>query len=73
MTEEEQKYLSCLGELIMTKRKVLHISQEEMAKKVEISRNHVHRIEKGEYPTSIITLRRIAKVLDVPLRELMNI
>lgn len=73
MTQEEQQYLLCLGQFIMTKRKAMHISQEEMAEKIDISRNHIHRIEKGEYPTSIITLRRIAKVLNVSLSELVNI
>ena len=71
MTKEESKFLVSLGEAISGRRKDLNISQVEMAKKVGIARTHLYRIEKGSNPTTIITLRRIAKELRTNLADII--
>jgi transcriptional regulator with XRE-family HTH domain len=72
MTSEEQAYLVALGKTLFTKRKSLRITQEQMAKRVKITRNHIHRIESGESPTSILTLRRIVKELGLDSMDIMK-
>jgi transcriptional regulator with XRE-family HTH domain len=72
MTKEEKIYLIALGEAIFTKRKVLHITQEELAEKVGLTRNHIHRIETGQIATSVIILRRIAKELGLESFDIMK-
>ena len=72
MTKEEIKYLKATGYSIHAKRKDLGITQEELAKKIEISRNHISRIEKGLHPVNIITLRRIANELNCTVAELIG-
>ncbi len=71
MTEEV--YLIKLGEKICKKRESIGLSREEFAEKIKLTRMHIYRIERGENPTTIIVLRRIAKVLDISLAELVNI
>ena len=69
MTEKE--YLKRLGKKISEKREAMGISVIELAKEIELSKVHVYRIEGGENPTSIIVLRRIAKVLETNIGELV--
>jgi XRE family transcriptional regulator, aerobic/anaerobic benzoate catabolism transcriptional regulator len=72
MTGKEKKYLKDLGNTIMTKRKELKKTQTEIAANVEISRNHLRRLENGSHPVNIITLRRIAKELNCSVAELLG-
>jgi transcriptional regulator with XRE-family HTH domain len=71
MTEKE--YLKRLGKRISEKREALGLSREELADRVKLTRMHVYRIEQGENPTNIISLRRIAEELSIPLSTLVNI
>lgn len=71
MTDEA--YLKKLGESICKKREALELSREQFAEKVKIARMHVYRIERGENPTTITVLRRIAKTLNVSLGELVDL
>ena len=71
MTEEA--YLKKLGDKICKKREAIGLSREEFAEKIKLTRMHIYRIERGENPTTIIVLRRIAKVLNISLGELVDI
>ena len=71
MTEKE--FLKRLGDRISKKREALSITKTELGVRVELSRMHIFRIEKGEQPTSIIALRRIAEELEIDLSDLVKI
>lgn len=47
------------------------ISQEELALLAEIDRSHLGRIERADNNVAVLTLVRIAKVLDTSLEQMM--
>jgi len=52
---------------IKTFRKIANISQEDLAEKTGLTRNYLALIESGKRQPSLSTLRRISKVLKVPV------
>ena len=48
------------------------ISQEELAELVNLSRNHIGRIERGEVNVSLPMIQKIAKALKVKSIDLMS-
>ena len=48
------------------------MSQTALAKKARISREHLSRLEAGRYDPSVGVVQRLAKVLGVPLMELLG-
>jgi transcriptional regulator with XRE-family HTH domain len=71
MTDEQ--FLESLGKKIAALREKKGISQNEFAKRLDTWNNQIRRIEKGLVGANIITLRKIAKELDVPLSTLVNV
>jgi transcriptional regulator with XRE-family HTH domain len=53
-------------------RKARKLTQEALADYAEISRPTVQRIEKGQAAPTLEVLLSLAKVLEVPLRELVD-
>lgn len=53
-------------------RKLKGLTQAELADKVNIGQSFISKIEKGHLEPSIQTLGRIAKVLDVDIKELFK-
>lgn len=51
-------------------RVVKNIGQEELAKKVGVTRQAIHSIENGKYQPSVILAFKIAKALDIDINEL---
>lgn len=49
------------------------LTQEELAEKIELSTRQIQRIEKEEKNTSIKTLCKIRKVLEIPDEEMIQI
>jgi putative transcriptional regulator len=66
-------YLKALGNKIVSLREAKGISQNEMARRLETFNNAVRRIEIGEVNSTINMLRRIAEILEVPVKELIDI
>ncbi|MGD8813792.1 MAG: helix-turn-helix domain-containing protein [Anaerolineales bacterium] len=54
---------------IADKRKELKLSQEELAQMVGVSQATISRIEKGEYAPSLQMLIKIARALNIDIRE----
>ena len=69
---EKNKILKKLGENIKHLRIEQNISQEELAFRVNSARNFVGCIERAEKNSSIITLARISKALNISLCELLK-
>jgi transcriptional regulator with XRE-family HTH domain len=58
-----------LGERIRAKRIEAGLSQEQLAEKANLARNYIGNIERAEYKVTVETLARIAKALDVRLKD----
>ncbi|MFD4257088.1 helix-turn-helix domain-containing protein [Streptomyces sp. NPDC058534] len=61
-----------LGERIRTERHDRKISQERLYLGAGISRDVLQRIESGRHNPTFHTLHRIARVLDMPLSDLVR-
>lgn len=56
---------SKLGEIIKKQRKEVGITQVQLANKADISTSYLCDIEKGRSVPSIVTLKKIAKALEI--------
>ncbi len=59
-----------LGKRVQRVRKNVHLTQEQVAEKVGISRAYMGYIEQGRYAPSLEVLEKVAKVLRVKLSDL---
>ena len=69
--KNETTYQTVLGRLIAQKRKERQTDQEELARRVGITRSTWSRIEAGSSALNIDQLVRAASALDMPLGKLM--
>ena len=60
-----------LGKRISDARRHRNLSQEELAGRAEIDRSSVQRIERGQNDAKFSHLLRVARVLGLPLRDLI--
>jgi len=67
---EEILLLKSVGEKIRKKRTELNLSQELLSYDANIPRNQIGRIERGEISTSITTLNKICKALNIEIKDL---
>jgi DNA-binding XRE family transcriptional regulator len=70
---EDEEYRIELGKKITELREKQRERKADFAKKCEIDRTTLYRIELGTHDTGICTLRRIAKVLSIPIGDLVTI
>jgi transcriptional regulator with XRE-family HTH domain len=56
--------LTMLGNAVRARRRVLGLSQEELAERADMHRNYVGGIERGERNISYLNLLRLARALD---------
>lgn len=61
-----------LGLKIKDLRKLKGLSQEKLANLAEIDRTYLPTIEKGERNVSIEVIEKLAKALDVKIRDLFD-
>lgn len=59
------------GRKVKLARRKVKISQEELAERVKISRNHMGRVERGEVNLSLVLASKIALALKVNLKKLL--
>lgn len=71
MTNETTK-LEQLGKNIRYYRKLKSLSQNELAELLDVSREHLAKVETAKRYASLQLLFKIAKVLDVKLVDLVN-
>jgi transcriptional regulator with XRE-family HTH domain len=71
LSNEEKEILKSIGEKIRQERLSLNLSQEVLSFDANIPRNQIGRIERGEINTSIATLHKIAKALNIDIKELL--
>ena len=61
-----------IGEAIRKYRKATNLSQEKLAEKADLHPVYFGQVERGEQSVSVHALVRIAKVLGVRVRDLVN-
>ena len=64
------QYRRVLGEAIRTYRKQAGFSQEKLAEKADLHPVYISTVERGAKTISVDALMRIAKALNVRIREL---
>lgn len=64
------KIAAILGSNIRRYRKQVHLTQETLAEKLNLSQNYLGQVERGARSPSLSTLDRIAQVLKVEAHEL---
>lgn len=69
---KNKKFLLKLGEHIRTIRVSKNITQEQLANEIGAEISQISRIERGIISTSISNLHNISKVLNIPLKELLD-
>lgn len=72
MENEEQLFLSKFGNRLREIRLAKNLSQEMLANDADIPINQVGRIERAEISTSLNTIYKIAKALEIDIKELFD-
>ena len=68
----EKEFLKNLGKKIKDIREEKHISLSELGEKTENTQEYLLNLEKGNKNPNILTLHKIAKVLNVEITDLLN-
>lgn len=72
MENEEQLFLTKFGNRLREIRLAKNLSQEMLANDADIPINQVGRIERAEISTSLHTVYKIAKALEIDIKELFD-
>ena len=72
-TEVEKQYLNKLGNAIRTTRKSKGLTQQHIAALCDSEKANLSRLEAGKTNSTIITLKKIADVLQVPVADLLGV
>jgi transcriptional regulator with XRE-family HTH domain len=70
--EESRVYFRALGAHIQVLRKEQGMTQAELARAIGVSQQTVFAYELGERRVSVLIIAKLAKVLSVPVEELMG-
>ncbi|MGN1442232.1 MAG: helix-turn-helix domain-containing protein [Acutalibacteraceae bacterium] len=60
-----------IGQRIKRERKVSGLTQEKLAEMLEISTEHLSRIETGSYRPSLLLIEKISEIFNIDESELM--
>lgn len=71
MNTDEQKLLQSIGKKIAQRRKELNLTQEDLAYSSDIDRSYIGYIENGKNNVTITILSKIAKALNMNLKDLL--
>jgi transcriptional regulator with XRE-family HTH domain len=72
MNLDDKKFLQELGNKIRDLRLAHGWSQAELGRRCDLHRTFIGSVERGERNLSALNLRRIAKILRVPLENLFS-
>ena len=70
--DKKDRILVKLGSKIAEYRKAKSLSQEELGFLIQSARNYIGCIERGEKSPSIKTLQKLAKALDVHVKDFIE-
>ncbi len=63
----------CIHNSIQEERVKKNLTQEELAKKVSVTRQTIIAIEKGNYTPSLLLAMKLAKIFDITVEKLFII
>lgn len=72
MNLDDRRFLRDLGQRLRQHRLARQWTQAELARRCALDRTFIGSVERGERNVSLLNLRRIARVLRVPLAELFT-
>jgi transcriptional regulator with XRE-family HTH domain len=72
MNLDDQNFLRELGYRIRERRLAREWTQADLAQQCQLHRTFIGSVERGERNLSLLNLRLIARVLRVPLAELLD-
>lgn len=70
--QRQDPILVALGNAIRRIRLEKGVSQEKLALLAEVDRSYVGRVERGDNNVAVLTLVRLAKALEISMRDLMG-
>lgn len=71
--QRQDPILVALGNAIRRVRLEKGVSQEKLALLAEVDRSYVGRVERGDNNVAVLTLVRLAKALEISMRDLMAV
>ena len=69
---ESREILLKFGQRVRMLRKERNLSQEELSYKADLHRTYIGMIERAEKNITLINIEKIAKALNVDIKELFN-
>lgn len=68
----EHHILNVFGENVKKYRRILNISQEELAHRADLHRTYIGMIERAEKNITLVNIQRIANALEVEIEDLIK-
>lgn len=68
----KNEILNIFGENVRKYRRILDISQEELAHRADLHRTYIGMIERAEKNITLVNIEKIAKALKVPIEDLIK-
>lgn len=70
--KSKHEILNLFGENVRKYRRLLNISQEELAHKADLHRTYIGMIERAEKNITLVNIEKIANALEVEITDLMK-
>jgi transcriptional regulator with XRE-family HTH domain len=71
-TKITDQILKRFGQKVRAVRKMKNLSQEALADRSELDRTYIGGVERGERNISLINIEKIAKALEVDMKDLFD-
>jgi transcriptional regulator with XRE-family HTH domain len=68
----EHDILNIFGENVRRQRRLLNLSQEELAHRADLHRTYIGMIERAEKNITLVNMQKIANALEVKIEELLK-
>ena len=68
----EHDILNIFGENVRRHRRLLNLSQEELAHRADLHRTYIGMIERAEKNITLVNVEKIANVLETNINDLTN-
>ena len=68
----EHDILNLFGENVRKYRRLLNISQEELANRADLHRTYIGMIERAEKNITLVNMQKIANALEVKIEDLIT-
>ena len=70
--ESKHEILNLFGANVRKHRRLLNISQEELAHKADLHRTYIGMIERAEKNITLVNIEKIANALEVKIEDLLK-